>query len=594
VEKAIFSISCTTCRARLAVRSEAAIGEILECPRCQSMVQIVPPPGWTPAPPPAVETAAGPPPLDHVANGPLGLELEPVDTSPLGTLLRHVWPVTGAALVVLLVGVGTIYWLLAGPTEPEPVAASNERPATVTEDTVAPLPSAGAKPKESDAAKRPAATSPATAKEEAATPEAESPEQPAIRPASPLPPETKPTNADPAAPVAKKPDKSAGTDEKGREEVKPEGKQPETKKSPPPQVDVTARMADPLPGIELTEVPLARAIELLATAGTLPITLDADALRQVGAGPRDPISLRLESTTVGEALQAVAAKRGLAVTVENGQVILATPAEQRETLRTVPYTVSDLTGDDKAATAEFAALLRKLVVPESWQGAAGRGTIEAKQGSLVVTQTRDIHEQVVAFCEKLRNARKKPLRRRERPERFTLATRTSQAREMLERPVTANFHEPAALGKILAFVAKATDTDILIDHAALAAAESSVAVETSLTVEKKPLGAVLADSLRPLGLAYRVVGPSVIQVTTSEAAEERMELEFYPVAKQLSGGATAVKLIERLKTAAAAATWSDGGGSGEVYFDAPAQCLIVLQSQPAQAAIERLMAAKEK
>ena len=259
-------------------------------------------------------------------------------------------------------------------------------------------------------------------------------------------------------------------------------------------------------------------------------------------------------------------------------------------------------------------MVRRFVAPESWRDAGGRGTIEPKQRALTVTQTRDVHQQVLVFCEKLRNARKKPLRSHDRPEQFTLTTRTSQARTMLDQPVTVNFHEPAPLGKILDFLAKATDSDILIDHAALAAAETSDRVETSLTVQKQPFGAVLADLLRPLGLTYRVVGPNAIQVTSNEAAEERLELEFYPVGPRLEKaplarlrrgaaknsprplgegqGVRAAKLIERLKTEVAASTWSDAGGPGEVYFDAPSQYLIVLQSQPVQAAIERFLAAK--
>ncbi|HVW39374.1 MAG TPA: hypothetical protein VHB99_18785, partial [Pirellulales bacterium] len=45
---ALFSIHCTTCRARLKVRDTAAIGQILACPKCGSMVQVLPPEGWTP------------------------------------------------------------------------------------------------------------------------------------------------------------------------------------------------------------------------------------------------------------------------------------------------------------------------------------------------------------------------------------------------------------------------------------------------------------------------------------------------------------------------------------------------------------------
>ena len=45
-----------------------------------------------------------------------------------------------------------------------------------------------------------------------------------------------------------------------------------------------------------------------------------------------------------------------------------------------------------------------------------------------------------------------------------------------------------------------------------------------------------------------------------------------------------------LKARVAGAGWSDVGGPGEICFDPPSQYLLVLQSQPAQAAIERLLA----
>ena len=167
-------------------------------------------------------------------------------------------------------------------------------------------------------------------------------------------------------------------------------------------MDVAARLADPVAELELTDMPLGKAVDLLAAMGTLPVTMDADAMTQLGVTARDPISLQLRSTTIGKALQAAAAQKGLTVAVENGQVFVTSPAEYRETLRTVRYTVADLTGGDKAAAAELAALVRKLVAPESWQPAGGRGTIEAEPGVLVVVQSGEVHQQVLVFCEKLR------------------------------------------------------------------------------------------------------------------------------------------------------------------------------------------------
>ena len=42
----LFSIQCTTCRVRLKVNNESVIGDILACPKCGSMVLVVPPVGW--------------------------------------------------------------------------------------------------------------------------------------------------------------------------------------------------------------------------------------------------------------------------------------------------------------------------------------------------------------------------------------------------------------------------------------------------------------------------------------------------------------------------------------------------------------------
>lgn len=44
----LFSISCETCTARLNVKQQAAIGQVLACPKCGSMVLVQPPEGWEP------------------------------------------------------------------------------------------------------------------------------------------------------------------------------------------------------------------------------------------------------------------------------------------------------------------------------------------------------------------------------------------------------------------------------------------------------------------------------------------------------------------------------------------------------------------
>lgn len=355
------------------------------------------------------------------------------------------------------------------------------------------------------------------------------------------------------------------------------------------RAEVAARLAERLPQIQLPEMPLADAVDLLAELSDLPITLDPEALERLGVRLDDAVAVELSDATLAEILAAVAAEAGLALVVEDGQVLLSSPPADRDRLRQRRYTVSDLTGEDATATAELAAVVRKLVVPDAWQINGGRGTIQAEPGMLVVLQNAVVHHRILVFCEKLRNARGKPLRSHFHPDRFALATRRARAGQILARQVTANFQEPAPLEQILEYLEELTQTEILIDHAALRQAGLSAAAEASLSVRKQPLASALDELLRPRELDYRVVEADTLQVTTRNAVAGRMELEFYPIAALLAGGQTETALLERIKSRLAGSTWSDAGGPGVLHFDGPSRCLIVLQSQPVQRALEDLL-----
>ena len=85
MEKALFTITCTTCRARLVVRSPSVIGVLLDCPKCGSFVQVTPPEGWKPDPdsadaasmPSAPAAAAKQPPLAVAGDSGIGRKPKP-------------------------------------------------------------------------------------------------------------------------------------------------------------------------------------------------------------------------------------------------------------------------------------------------------------------------------------------------------------------------------------------------------------------------------------------------------------------------------------------------------------------------------------
>lgn len=359
--------------------------------------------------------------------------------------------------------------------------------------------------------------------------------------------------------------------------------------SEPAKVDVQARLADPLLEMGFADVPLADALKLLSQMSTLPITFDLDAMAELGVTIRDPVAVQVSDATTGKVLEAVLSNRGLTYVVEDDQILVTSPQRKRIALRAVPYTVSDLAGPEPAALSELAGLVQKLVAPESWRPAGGQGTVEPAEGVLRVVQTDPIHYQILTFCERLRAARGLPLRSQHDPNKFALATLLDRARAKLSEPVTANFHKPTPLVRIIADLEELTGTRILIDWLALQAQGMSPGVEGSLNCRDLPLSEVLDDLLRPMGLAYRVVDADTLEVTTRRTVAARLELEFHPVGDLLTEGATAASLMEGIKDQVAGATWSEAGGPGVLHFDQPSQCLIVLQAQPAQFELEELL-----
>jgi hypothetical protein len=399
-------------------------------------------------------------------------------------------------------------------------------------------------------------------------------------------------HGEPAKPQAEGPAKpQAETPAKPQAEAP--AKPPAEAPAKPPAAE--ARLNEPIPQITLPGVPLRQAVDLLAGMSSVPVSFDADALAELGVTLGDPVSVELAQATVGKALQAVAASRGLVCVVLGGQVLLTSPAEHRQALGRLRYTVADLTGQDAAAAAELARLVQRFVAPQSWQRFGGQGTIEVQGDVLAIEQTPSVHGQILAFCERLRLARGMPLRSkqgRQNPGLFTLATRLDRAKAALEHPITVNLSAPLPLGEALARIRPPGGVELIVDWWSLAAVAMADDAKAALKVEKQPLRTALGQLLDPLGLAWRVVTPEMIQVSTPKAIAARLEIEFYPVGRLLAKEQPAA-LIERIKGRLGGATWGEGGGGGALEFDPPSRCLICLQSQPVEIALEALLSEKQ-
>lgn len=355
------------------------------------------------------------------------------------------------------------------------------------------------------------------------------------------------------------------------------------------QEDVQQRLDAPLVAIDMSDVPLIDVVEFLSRLSTVQITLDLEALAEVGLTADLPVAVQLQETTVGETLTTLLSEVGLGYVIDGNHVVITNLRRQRDTLRQVRYRVDDLTAGDRNALQSLALLVRQLIEPASWQDQGGRGRLELADGSLLVEQHETAHYGILVLCEKLRRARGLPLASRLQPERFALDSRWQRAEEKRLLPVTANFNERTRLTRILAFLQDQTDANLSVDWHSLASVGVFRDVEVPLHAHGEPLEDVLEKLVGSLQLAYRAVDERTFQITTPDMVQSRLELEFYPVADLLDGDQTPEELIERVQGQVAPTTWSDVGGPGAIVFDSPSRCLLVLQSQPVQRRLEDLL-----
>lgn len=692
----LFAVICTTCKSKLKVRDASAIGQILACPKCQAMVLIQPPPGWsegaTAAPAPQTPSASAPqhpapapsfadaldsktfddaaalleqpassaPAPVPAAEPPVAVPLAPAAAtvaaappaaavpgaeaplphgewvSPQTQLLRR-WLLAGSLTTAGAIGViGVLaYAFSGGAPSPAPLAAADPptevRPATEPSENEVTDPAENDAPADPQEKKEPGDEPAPDA--DVPTPAAQTepmPQPPAVaQDDAPLSDDTK--KSDPAAPRTSLPPDLAAAPEEKDEDDSPKpvqafnldktlkefgsliesrpfqgpaavGEEAEpmppaadigmpttddrTEEEPLPRpaarkVDVARRLNDPLEAIEITDMPLAEFVSLMTELTTTPVSLDPQALPAIKASPESKISIKLDKTNVGEMMtKALAPLQLTYVEVTDGApgLVVVPLAITKGELKSIKHDVSDLAPDEAQAKA-LVDFMTTLIAPATWSDAGGAGEITIEGTHLIVSQTPQVHYQIVLLCEKLRLARNLPTRSSYPPTVITLTPRAAQADALLDTPVTMNFVPPTRLGRVTDYIHRQTGLRVLVDWQALAEAEWNPDGEVKAGVANQPVRVFLDRLARRMGIAWRVIDPTTVELTTETALAAAPDVEVYAV------GDEGAKALERARGAFGGA-WPEGC---LVAYDPDSKAILASMPQPQQRRLAEIL-----
>ena len=296
----------------------------------------------------------------------------------------------------------------------------------------------------------------------------------------------------------------------------------------PREIDVAARLQDPIPSIQFNDVPLVDVVHFLTQFSTVPITFDLSSLQLSRTSPAARVSFQATDTTVGKLLTEVLQPRQLTYQQRDGYVIVTRRAA--DSFRSLTHDVGDMLASD--SDAQFVkTLLLDGVDPESWLSRGGQGGIVVEGQKMAVHQTESNQLSVLLLLERLRLARGLPRQKPFSDPYLYSQPRFQLADAKLAQPVTLNAARENSLLSVLGRIGQQAGLHIVVDWRSLRGERWAPDSPTSLAVAELPARETLDQLLLPMGLTYRVFDATTIEVMAISALPP--EVEMYSTAVEI-------------------------------------------------------------
>ena len=582
----MFTLSCSTCEAKLVVKDEQLVGKILACPNCGSMVHVQPPDdALTPFLPSKKSLRKRfPDVLTHETGSGI------IGPLPEGTrrsaILLDTLPVpavsdteikTRKILINILIGLAVLFLAALGflilfhrPVPPQPLP--QEPNVQVPPEEPPPIDLVPDDPPE------------------IIDPPPENP--PGVLPQEP---ETVPieTVHIEEAPPQKENDILTPFEGSGAER-----RMTDFLNSLVPDIDIDAKLTLPILDMNLNQQSLIGFVRVMSGLTGIPMTLDIDEMRCRSLSVNTPMEGQFREATAGEVLTKILATQGLQWIAVDRQILIF-PKDIDEAAD-LTFDVSDFAENTEDMTSEaLADMIWKLVCPEATITVLSDHQLTVVQDRESGKRSARLRDDIQRFLEQLRVVRQLPQQTDLTGE--TIAPEAFGWDEVI-KPMTFNHYRPLPLSRAATQLESLTQLTILVDHQSLhqslcSYASVHVTVQSDFGTVNDALERLLA-SADTAALTYRIIDPQTLEITTTESARqpEKMVVEVHPY--HIQEGETPEDIVRALRWALAPESWATAESpemqfGGNIMIDEPSSCLFIRQSQPLQRQIRLYLSEPE-
>lgn len=350
---------------------------------------------------------------------------------------------------------------------------------------------------------------------------------------------------------------------------------------------------------EFFETPLEEVVNWAKEQYKIEIQVDKRTLCDVGVDCDSLITMSVKGVSLRSALRKMLRELDLTyVIIDDVLLITGTDIpEERALVKTYP--VDDLLTPAKPGQPQLDAkglkeVIVKTIAPKTWERTGVIVPYRLPNASvLVVRQTFEVHEEIVALLGALRRAAgQKAAHPKPKPGQTLFDPEAAEEKiaAALKAPAECEFFE-TPLEEVVNYLKENHKIEILFDKKALD--DVGIEIDTPVTkgLHRVTLRRALEEVLGDLKLTY-VVADEVLQITTPEAAATGSYTAAYPIGPAteawLTGGtknSSDDKVVRKIVTSVAQESWQKEGGAAaiSVLSLGGRKVLVIRQSYPVHA-----------
>jgi len=396
--------------------------------------------------------------------------------------------------------------------------------------------------------------------------------------------------------------------------------------------EAAAKLAVPLESISIQKRPVTALLQMATQMSGERLAADWQKLQMLGVSMETPVSLKLEGTSLREALDTglysvnlgvIPAGLTLRIGGWEAAEITRLAVERGEKPEKHVLNLEDLAATLNAETAgksgltELERLIPQFVHPALWEDANGPGRLApnvAKSRVTISQQFPSVIQEVELFFDKIRCARNMETR--------TMPTNPSQRRlklydgteicdcEPIQRykisekarftPIDCDLSDGTTLRSALQEVMRCVDSKIIFDEEAIARIPITSVFQDADVPDFEGNRRKLPKSILDVPCVYRFEGITMEEavgtilksvpllcypvarneffLTTHDEAQRKMLVDFFPVGDLVTNAGAVGTVLNGICETIEPDSWIRKGGAGAIYFDVPSRSLIVRQN----------------